>query len=290
MQTYVRIVQAGSLSAASKQLRVSVAAVSRHLSALEAELGTPLVARTTRAMTMTLSGQHYYERCQAVLREVEKAQAVGREGVRGPLRISVPIAGGRAIGALMRGGLLDTHPALRLEVRLEDRLVDLSLDHADIALRVRAKPPDSSDLIAVPLARWRMILVAAPRYLRRAGSPTAPQQLGAHETVVVGAATSWTLVRDGEKVRVDVTPRIASTSGDIVRDAALDGRGISLLPDFSVQRDLRAKRFRRVLPAWASEEVTMCAIYRASLRKDERVRTVIDYLRLAFKNGTWPSA
>jgi DNA-binding transcriptional LysR family regulator len=128
MTTFVRVVEAGNLSSAARQLRISTAAASRHITMLEGELDVALLARTTRKVTVTDAGQRYYERCLRVLREVTDAQATARDdGLTGVLRVSVPVTVGHLGGAALIRPLLAKHPSLRIDLRLDDRVIDLVL-------------------------------------------------------------------------------------------------------------------------------------------------------------------
>jgi len=291
MQTFVRVVEAGSFSAASKQLRLSVAAASRHVAALEEELGTSLLARTTRKLTITPAGRLYYDRCLRVLGEVDDAQAVGRLGAAGPLRMSVPVSLGVLAGEALVDLLLGRHPELRVDFRLEDRLIDLALENVDIAIRVGAEPPLSAEVVAVPLMSWARVVVASPSYVARHGEPTTPAALSEHDALSTagGAMTDvWTLVDGSSVARVRLATRLSTNASQLMHSAVLRGRGVALMPDWFVAEDLRARRLRRLLGAWTSERTVMYALYRASLRKEQRVRAVIELLREAFHDGRWP--
>ncbi|HEY4055832.1 MAG TPA: LysR family transcriptional regulator, partial [Kofleriaceae bacterium] len=270
MSTYVRVIEAGTLSAAARQLRISTAAVSRQLTTLEDEVGAQLVARTTRSMKVTPAGQQYYQRCLRILRDVEDAQHLGRErGLAGTVRISVPITFGLATVVPKIRALAALHPQLRVDLRLDDRNADLALEDVDVALRAGAAPPLTTDLIAQKLYEWRRIAVASPAYLRRMGVPRTPAALAKHEAL--SHATwmpndSWPLT-DGtsiERVRVDV--RFSSNVGHALRDLALDGRGISMLPPWFVTDELAAGTLRRVLPGWTSPTLVVHALYRTMHR------------------------
>ncbi|EAU65813.1 transcription regulator [Stigmatella aurantiaca DW4/3-1] len=286
MATFVRVIEAGSLSAAAKQLRLSTAAVSRHVTALEQEVATPLLARTTRRMTVTVAGQQYYERCLRVLREVDEAQSIGRDGrLEGLLRISLPVTVGFLSGASLLRSLVGKHPGLRLDVRLEDRLIDLVLEDVDVAIRVAAKPPLSTEIVARPLSRWHRVVVASPAYVRRHGKPKTSAALAAHESIspVRDAATEvWTLLNGAATARVRMKVRCSCNAGHLLRELALDGLGVALLPHWFVAADLQNKRLRQLLPGWQSEPVEVYALYRASRRHEPRVRVLVEHLRAAY--------
>ena len=285
MRTYVRVVEAGSLSAAAKQLRVSAAAVSRQIAALEDDLETALLARTTRRMVVTAEGHAYYERCLRILRDVDDAQALGRGGTAGALKINVPVTFGLASVADHLRTVALAHPELQLDLRLEDRLIDLVLDGVDIAIRVASTPPLSTEIIAQRLTEWQRVMVAAPGYLKRRGEPRTPEALAKHDALshaLDAAAASWQLVDGSRTARIRVNVRCASNSGHILRDLAIDGAGIAMMPPWFVKADLARQRLRIVLPEWRSEPLVVHALYRTSHRNDPRVRVVIDHLRAAY--------
>jgi DNA-binding transcriptional LysR family regulator len=286
MVTFVRVVEAGSLSAAGKQLNVSVAAVSRQIAALERELGTTLVARTTRRMTVTAPGQEYYERCLRILREVDEAQGAFRGGaLKGSLRISVPVTLGFRTGASLFAPLLAKHPSLRLDLRFEDRLVDLVLEDIDVAIRVAASPPLSAEIVAHPLSHWSRIIVASPAYVRRHGEPKTPEALGAHVAVspVRDAVTEmWKLLNSTGTATVRMNVRCSCNAGNVLRDLAVQGAGVALFPEWFVAEDLRERRLRRLLPGWKSEPVVIHALYRAAHRNERQVRHLVDHLRAVY--------
>jgi len=285
METFVRVVHAGSLSAAARQLRVSTAAVSRHLSELEHEVGASLVARTTRRMTLTSVGQRYFERCQRVLAEVAGAQAVAGELADSPIRISMPVSVGVLAGAELMSPLLTQHPELRIDLRLEDRLIDLALDDVDIAVRVVAQPPMSDQIIAVPLSTWSRILVAAPSYLRTTGTPASVEDLAKHVALASGRdgrGTTWNLINAARTAEVRVNTRFATNGGHTLRELAIAGHGVTLLPPWFVAPDLKRRRLVHVLPGWAPAPTVIYLLYRAELRKQRPVKIVVDYLRRAY--------
>jgi DNA-binding transcriptional LysR family regulator len=284
MVTFVRVVEAGSLSAAGKQLRISVAAVSRQIAALERELGTTLLARTTRRMTVTAPGQEYYERCLRILREVDEAQGAFRGAFEGSLRISVPVTLGFRSGASLFAPLLAKHPSLRLDLRFEDRLVDLVLEDVDVAIRVAATPPLSAEVIAHPLSRWNRIVVASPTYVRRQGEPKAPAALATHLAVspVRDLVETWKLVKGADTANVRMKVRCSCNAGNVLRDLVVQGAGVALFPEWFVAADLRERRLRHLLAGWESEPVVIHALYRAAHRNERRVRLIVDHLRAAY--------
>lgn len=285
MTTFVRVVQAGSLSAAARQLAISTAAVSRHISELETSVAVTLLARTTRRLAPTAAGRRYYESCQRVLAEVEDAQAIGGDQVDAPVRISVPVTVGVHAGSQLVAQLFADHPELQLELRLDDRVIDLALDDVDIAIRVAASPPMSDQVIAVPLSSWSRVLVASPVFLRRIGAPTTPEDLAPHPALASGSEgrrVTWTLV-DGERsADVRMPARLVTNSGHAMRDIAIAGYGIARLPPWFVANDIKRRRLQRVLPDWEATPTAIYALYRPAGRKRRHVKRIVDYLRRAY--------
>lgn len=286
MATYVRVVEAGNLSAAAKQLRVSGAAVSRQVASLEELVGTPLIARTTRKMTVTPAGQAYYERCVKILRDVDDAQAIGTPTDRGMLRISAPVTYGLASVVPKLRSFTLANPAVRLDIKLEDRVIDLVLEGVDVAIRVATLPPVSTEIIAHKLTEFRRVLVAAPAYLKKHGRPRSPGALATHQVLShasEGTHSMWNLVGPGgDPARVPIAVRAASNAGHVLRDLAIDGAGIALLPQWFVTDEIASDRLEVVLPGWSNLPVQVHALFRTHHRGDPRVKLLLDHLRTSY--------
>jgi len=289
MATYVRVIEAGSFSAAARQLRISSAAVSRQIATLEAELGVTLLARSTRRMAVTANGRQYYEQCLRVLREVDKAQLVGRGAlVDGLIQLNAPVTFGLARIVPHLHGFMKSHPGVRVDLRLEDRLVDLALEGVDVAIRVGSPTSASADLVARELLVYRRILVASPVYLKRHGEPASPEALAKHDTLahVAGMPTdTWTLTCAGREARVRLNIAFRCNALHAVRELAVTGAGVALLPEWFVVDQVRRRALRVVLPGWQTEPVTVSALYRLQLRGSPRVRALIAHLQAAYGAG-----
>lgn len=286
MTTYVRVIEAGSFSAAAHQLRISSAAVSRQIATLEAELRVPLLLRTTRRMSITPAGRRYYERCVRVLREVDAAQAVGQgETLEGLLTVSAPVTFGLACVLPHVHGLMLKHPGLRIDLRMEDRLIDLVAEGVDVAIRGGVAPPESADVIAHRLISYRRHLVASPLYLKRRGTPKTPEALAKHDALTHApgsALDGWSLRRENREARVQMNVAFRSNALYAVRELALKGVGIALLPDWFVADDIGRLALRVVLPEWETDPVTVHALQRSEHRGALRVRTLVEHLRAAY--------
>ena len=284
MATFVRVVETGSLSAAARSEKRSLPAVSRQLRALEEHLGTSLIARSTRRLSVTDAGQRWYEHCVRILRDLDAARdAVGdSRGVQGTLVVSAGVTLGSALVVPRLGELARKHPRLVVELRLEDRLVDLSSEAVDVAVRGGVAPPDTTRVVAHRVVTFRRAAVASPAYLTRRGTPRMPEELTGHCCLVqlreAGTLPVWRFLRHGTERLVTVRGAIRTNAPHAIRDLALDGAGVALLPEWLIERDLAEKRLRRILGEWCTERVSVWAIHRTELRSSPRVRALLGAL------------
>lgn len=284
MATFVRVVDGKSLSAAARAQRLSLPAVSRQLRALEAELGASLIVRSTRRLHVTDAGRRWYEDCVRILRDLDEARAAVRsaKAVRGTIVVSASLTFGSVLIVPRLAALAEQHPQLAVHLRLEDQLVDLVGDGIDLALRAGSPPPDSTAYVAQPVFSMKRVVVAAPRLLRKHGTPREPRQLARVPCLVqvtpAGMEVRWQLVRDADEPAVtttEVTSRIRTNAPVALRDLAVGGAGFAYLPDWLVADDVAHGRLRRVLPDWASAPIWAWAVYRAELRGAPRVRAFL---------------
>ena len=239
MQVFARVAALGSFSAAGRALGLSQTGVTKHVAALEARLGARLLHRTTRRLTLTEAGRTYLDACERILAEIEEAEAaVGAEAVeaRGTLRLNVPLSFGVRRIAPALAEFCAAHPALTVELGLNDRRVDLIEEGWDLAVRIG--PLADSDLIARPLAPCRLALCAAPAYLSRHGTPRGPEELSGHNCLgyTLSGAGHWTI--DGRAHPVSGTLR--ASNGAALVAAAVEGLGLIYQPTFLVGDALRA--------------------------------------------------
>lgn len=287
MSTFVRVVEAGSLSAAAKQLRISPAAVSRQIATLETEVRAALLARTTRSMALTAAGREYYTRCVRILSDVEDAQTALRgDPMDGPLSISAPVTFGTARVIPHLVAFRKRHPRIRLDLRLEDRLVDPVSENVDVLLRVGGLPSEA--LVAHRLMTFSRILVASPAYLRSRGEPKTPEALAKHCALAHTRGDGHqqlSLQKDGRTTSTMMSVVFRSNSLFALRQLAIAGDGVALLPDWFVENEVERRSLRVVLPGWNGEPFSAYAMHRVELRGAPRVRAFIDYLRevLAWK-------
>jgi DNA-binding transcriptional LysR family regulator len=292
MKVFTTVVEAGAFARAAEQLHLSTTATSRLVAELEKHLGSQLLQRTTRRLSLTETGRRYYERCRQILADVEEAEslaAAAETQVRGALRLGLPHSFGLGYVAPLLPAFCARHPALQLEVTFSDYLVDLVEEGIDLAVRI-AHDLDTK-LVARPIAPVRLVACAAPEYLAAQGNPVAPLDLKTHRCLTYSYAAdgdTWRFVRDGRVDAVQVKGRLRANNGEMIRLAALAGLGIAVQPSFLVGADLRAGRLVRVFPDWESESATAYVVYLPSSRRSARVQAMYEYLRNAFRPGDPP--
>lgn len=286
LEVFERMVSAGSMSAAGRELGLSPAVVSKRLRRLEDRLGTRLMNRTTRQISLTEAGQGFYERVVAILAGLEDAEAfVSRRSnvAKGVLKISAPTSFGRMHIAPHLGKFFSEHPDIQINLNLHDDMTDLVGGGYDLAIRI-AELKDSS-LVAKKLAPVRRILCATPDYLDKHGRPHTLQDLESHICISNHNADSWKL-RSGETdFNFRPTGPIQTNSSEVVREAVLSGMGIALRSTWDIGESLNDGVLEQVLPQFESSNmVAIHAVYASKSFLPLKVRLFIDYLSKLYGN------
>ncbi|HEY0469067.1 MAG TPA: LysR family transcriptional regulator [Polyangiaceae bacterium] len=281
-ETFVRIVEAGSFSAAGRSLGLSLAAVSRQMAALESELDAKLLLRSTRSLHLTDEGRRFHEHANRLLRDADAARASVRpEGaIAGNVVVSASVSLGilRIVPSLPK--LLAAHPGLELTLRLEDRSADLVSEGVDIAVRAGLELPDTTSLVGQSLASFARVLVASPGYLRRNGTPRSVAALAEHRAILgLDSGASWNFIEAGQKRAATMTAQLRVGTLLAVRSAALAGLGLAILPDFVVEKDLSERNLKPLLQNVEIAPVAAHALYRVENRGSPRIDAVIRHLR-----------
>lgn len=283
MRTFVRVAERGNLSAVARELSAGQSTVTRHLRELESALGTVLLQRTTRRVSLTEAGARYYDRCMEVLRLVDRAGDEVREerdAAAGTIRLSCTAALGvlhvtRSILAFQ-----ERHPGIRIDLGLTDERIDLVREGVDLAIRLG--PLADSALKLRPLGDSRRLLVAAPRYLATRGRPERPQELSRHEVVrmsnIAGSDRLVLTGPDGRTHTVTVDGRLHVDHGLAAREALLAGRGIAPAHRWLVHDLLADGRLEAVLPDYAIPGVPLNMLIRPDRAGTARIRLLIDHL------------
>jgi DNA-binding transcriptional LysR family regulator len=293
LRALVEVVRAGSFVRAADALGLSKTAVSRQISDLERRLGVRLLNRTTRRLSLTEEGQRFHEHARTVLADLESAEAdvmTRAREVTGLLRITAPLSFGILQLAPLWPAFRARHPGATLDVTLGDRVVDLVDEGYDLAIRI-ARLPDST-LVSRRLAVTRMVLCAAPAYLRKHGRPRQPADLAEHVTLAYSywsGGDEWPFTGPDGAVSVRVKPWMRTNNGDSCRAAALAGAGIIMQPSFLVGEDLRQKTLVEVMPEFRAVELGVYAVYPTRRYLLPRVRAMVDFLAERFRSPPWPN-
>ncbi|MEM9357680.1 MAG: LysR family transcriptional regulator [Pseudomonadota bacterium] len=292
MLAFTKVVALGSYAEAGRQLGLTRSAVSKGVIELEQILGARLLDRTTRKVSPTEAGLAYYERCLTILAEVEETELqVSRlhDEPRGTLKLNAPMSFGVLhIGSAI-ADFMTAFPDLKIELSLSDRFVDPIEDGFDVTIRI-AELADSS-LIARKLAPGRRVLAASPDYIHSHGSPKEPADLAEHTCLNYGHTTvlqRWQLTHNGQAMSVPINSCLCSNNGDVLRQAALAGHGITKLPTFLVGDDIREGRLQLVLEDHPPSELGIYALYAPNKFLAAKTRVLIDFLVERFgPNPAW---
>lgn len=293
MRLFRRVVELRQFSAAARELQLSNASVSKEVAALEEHLRTRLLHRTTRRITLTTAGAGYYERCVRILDEIDAAERDLSQPAATPtgtLRVNAPMAFGLLHVSPLLPEMLARWPGLNLDVSFTDRFVDVVAEGADLVIRIAAELPDSASLIAQKLARARLVLCAAPAYLEGHDAPRTPEELSTHPCLVysLGRAPGvWSFHGPDGAARVEVRGRMRADSSLVIREAALRGVGLALLPSFYVGEELARGRLVPLLADYEPPTVIVHAVYPRSRHLASRVRVVVEFLRERFARSDW---
>jgi DNA-binding transcriptional LysR family regulator len=285
MTTFVRIAEMGSITRAARSLGLSLPMASRHLRWLEQELDTPLVRRTTRQLHLTEAGQEFATRARALLLGLEDAKQALRPGpsIVGRVVVTAPSGLGTYQLSPILPSLSARHPGLRVELRLEDRSVDLVKEGVDLAIRAAA-PPDRESLVARELATYRRVVCAAPSFLTRHGAIDSVAALEAAPCVLhcCGPAVWKFETPEGNK-SITVDGPLCANNVDVIRDAILAGVGVAWLPDYVIGDELREGRLVRLLPEAKLPPIRVYGIMPKQARQAPAVRAVLEILGAALR-------
>lgn len=282
LRLFTAAVEHGSLAAAARAARVSLATVSRSLAHLERELGARLLARTTRSLSLTPGGREYYERAKRIVEELAEADALlARESTEpaGRLTVSAPTLFGRQFVAPAASEFLAQHPKLELRLVLTDRYLDLVEEGVDLA--VRTGRLEDSSMVARRVGVYRRAVVAAPAYLERAGTPRRPSELERHNCLVLStqrAPHDWKFLTARGVTSVEVSGNWETNDNDALLAASLAGHGLARMPSWQAERHVAAGRLRTVLADYALPDIPIQVVFPSARLLPARVRAFSEFL------------
>jgi DNA-binding transcriptional LysR family regulator len=287
MTVFRKVVERHSFSVAAEELSMSAGSVSKYVAALETHIGTPLLARTTRRISLTEAGTTYYAKCVRILDDIEDAEkSTGQlhPTPRGLLKVRAPISLGSAHLGRTIADFLARFPEVKLELTLNDFFVDPAEQGFDVAIAIGNNDREPMRG-ARPIARMARAMVASPAYLARHGEPAAVMDLKRHNCLVYSRGQvpdEWHLLSAGSERTVRVTGDCRCNNSQVLREALLEGAGIGLLPTFLVANDISTDHLRIVLPGWTPESRTLYAVFPQPRHPSPKVREFVDFLARSF--------
>jgi DNA-binding transcriptional LysR family regulator len=287
MRAFTQVVVSGGFAAAARQMGQSRSTVNKLVIALENDLGVQFLHRSTRVVTPTETGLAFYERCVEILSSLEEAERSVTQlhgEPKGRLRVNAPMTFGTMYLAGAIADFIAQYPDLQVELTLSDRFVDPIEEGFDVTIRI-AEPQPTSSLLVQPLAPAGRVLCASPTYLEKHGTPTHPMELRSHSCLHYGQIAiehRWTLKGvDGEYTAI-VQGVLCSNNGEVLRDAAIRGLGIALLPRFIVEPALQQGLLQVVLPNYHPSELSIEVLYPINRHLSTKIRLLVDFLRERF--------
>lgn len=283
MSNFIAVVDAGSITAAADKLGLTVAAVSKRLKSLEEALGTRLLTRNTRQLALTESGHYYVQHCREILEEVGRVEQhlQAMQGkLSGSLRINMPMTYGKIRLTKLLVRFLQQHPAIHLTAHLDDAYTDVSAGDYDVVIRIGVL--EDSRLVARKLENAYLIAVASPVYLACSGTPQIPADLQHHQCLHytnISQREGWTFYRDdGQEMTIQVQGGFCANNGEVLKQAAIAGLGVVLLPDFEIRDELLRGELVPVLPGYHAATIAVYALYPSRQFLPEKTRALVDFL------------
>ncbi|MCY7389257.1 MAG: LysR family transcriptional regulator [Burkholderiales bacterium] len=287
MTVFVRVVEQGSFAKAAERLNMSTSAVSRHVAELEAHLTTRLLNRTTRRISLTESGQAYFERALHLLADLEETEAVVSSSTvtpRGTIRLTCSTSFGVPHLAPAIGAFQVLFPDVRFDISASNRFVDLVEDGLDLAIRIGDL--GNPNLIARKIGSMRLVACASPNYLKRNGTPKHPDDLARHNCFTYEYSpvkNQWPFQdRKGSDIKVRIDGNVHANIGEMLAAIAAAGTGIALEPDFIVKPMLESGALVEILKNFRPAPYNIYAVYPSRRHLSAKVRTFVDFLAARF--------
>lgn len=284
IMVFVKVVETGSFTKAAGVLGMTKSTVSFKVAQLEERLHCLLLHRTTRSLRLTTDGELFFKTCSRALSEIDSARAVvGSKHAKpeGPLRVSVPTALGIHLLPNFVAGFSTRYPGIKLKIIVTNRFVDFVEDGIDVA--IRAGGLKDSSLVARRIGTSHFSLFASPKYLKRRGEPKSPEDLLKYECLSFAPiGTNWSLIRKAKTVDVQVDDRIVVDDITLLKELALNGSGIALIPAFAGREEIAKGKLLQVLPQWHAHATGIFAVTSPQRHQHNRVRVFVDEIVKAF--------
>jgi DNA-binding transcriptional LysR family regulator len=289
---FAEVVQKRSFTAAARSTGIAKSAVSKRVAALEARLGVRLLQRSTRRLSLTCEGVQFYEHCAAMLqaaRAAEESLAGTTAQVAGLLRVNAPVTFSQMYLVEPLAAFAREHSGLKIELSADDRVVDVVEGGFDVAIRIGRLSETS--LVAKRLAVDRLVVVGAPGYLERAGTPERPEDLVHHQCLhysLVPRMAEWRFRgAAGAPLNIPTQGAFETTDGTVLRKAALEGLGLAVLPYFEIADELRSGRLVAVLEGSRQAKIGIHAVYAHRTQQPARTKALLAHLTRWFLEPPW---
>lgn len=285
LQAFVAVVEAEGISSAANQLGIAKSAVSRRLQELESSLKTQLIYRSTRSFSLTPEGSQFYERCVQIIEDLNKAESSITKhsgSLLGTLRVTAPMSFGVLQLAPLIGDFLSTHKDLKLELDLNDRIVDIIAENFDVGIRISRF--EDTALIGRKISEITHIAVASPNYLKKMGTPKSPSDLNGHKGLVYSNKDPkdyWQFDSKKPNSKVDVSKISCSlkvNNGDALREASIAGLGIAILPSFIVNKAISDGKLKAILQDYQKSPLYLYALYSSKKNTSAKVIAFVEFL------------
>ncbi|MGL5942991.1 MAG: LysR family transcriptional regulator [Waterburya sp.] len=289
MRAFAQVVQSGGFAAAARKMGVSRSTVNKLVINLEDELNVQLLQRSTRQVNPTPTGLAFYERCVNILADVEAAElAVSQLQTepKGTLRINAPMSFGTLYLGKAIADFMVQYPELQVQLTLDDRFIDPVVEGYDLTIRI-AQPETSPSLVCQAIAPMIRVLCAAPSYIEKYGVPQHPQDLTQHSCLHYGhliAGNQWQLFDHEQEYQITVKGVLCSNNGEVLKDSAVKGLGIALLPTFIIKQELAAETLAIILPDYQPLPLSLCLVYPLNRHLNTKIRLFAEFFQQQFNN------
>jgi DNA-binding transcriptional LysR family regulator len=287
IRAFTKVVEEEGFAAAARKMGLSRSAVNKLIINLEDRLGVQLLYRTTRQVTPTDTGRAFYDRCLDILSSLEEAELAVSQQHREPqgtLKINAPMSFGISCLGEKIAEFMTRYTDIKIQLTLEDRFVDAIAEGYDLVIRI-GSPQSSPSLVAHHIAILPRVVCAAPSYLTTKKIPQKPSELKNHSCLHYGYSTTgcqWQLTHKEQEERVSIDGVLYSNNGEVLRDAAVKGLGIAMLPTFIVEKELERGELEIILPQYHPTELTLCVIYPVNRHLSTKVRLFTQFLQDCF--------
>lgn len=287
MRAFTQVVKSGGFAAAARKMGVSRSTVNKLVINLEDQLNVQLLQRSTRQVNPTPTGLVFYERCVNILAEVSAAEiAVSQLQTepKGILRINAPMSFGTLYLGKAIADFMAQYPELQVQLTLDDRFVDPLAEGYDVTVRI-AQPETSPSLVCQAIASVPRILCAAPIYIKKHGIPEHPTELSEHSCLHYGhivTGNRWQLLDNEQEHQITINGVLCSNNGEVLKDAAVKGLGISLLPSFIIKQELETKKLVVILREYQPPEISLCLVYPLNRHLSTKIRLFAQFFQQRF--------